>query len=152
MELKVYYEDGTQKIGLNEEEKTQLWNCLGLKDVPGMGEKEKERKLQKIFDIHFNRPIYNNEYKHRHWKARSLGLKEYPEELYSDGGHSDEARDLAIHEEEVRAEILKRMESDQAQLLIGVVLDGISKKEYAARVGIKPHALSHRLGTAKKKL
>lgn len=38
----------------------------------------------------------------------------------------------------------------QAELLIAVHIEGVPKQEYAARLGITPSAVSHRLKTAEK--
>ena len=46
--------------------------------------------------------------------------------------------------------IRKDLKEKQAELLIAIVLDGVSITEYAEREGVSVSAISHRLDTAKK--
>jgi len=44
----------------------------------------------------------------------------------------------------------KKLKPEQAELLIAVYLNDVPKQDYAAKLGISPSAVSHRLKTAKK--
>jgi DNA-directed RNA polymerase specialized sigma24 family protein len=46
--------------------------------------------------------------------------------------------------------IRKALKEKQAELLIAIVLDGVTVTEYAEREGVSVSAISHRLDTAKK--
>lgn len=47
---------------------------------------------------------------------------------------------------------INKLKSKQKALIKAIYFDGVSVSEYAAKEGVKPSAISHRLQTAKRKL
>lgn len=134
------------------------------------GKKDKVKRcstLQELYDI-LNKETYNGWHRHdRHTLAdaapkRLDGRKGYSRpcdeegspvgdtiEMFADNSDKEE-RECREEYEAVCAMLRKYLKPDQAELLIAVHIDGIPKQEYAARMGITPSAVSHRLKTAEK--
>lgn len=125
------------------------------------------RSMQELYDI-LNKETYNGWHRHdRHTQAdaapkRLDGRKGYARlpddadnpdadfiELFADCS-DEEGRERREEYEAVCGMLRRYLKPDQAELLIAVHIDGIPKQEYAARMGITPSAVSHRLKTAEK--
>ena len=165
MKIRLRYDNQYQELEVSRDEAVS-W--LNIEITPDMSDAEAERLANEQAEIQYNRPEYNSW--HKFWRhtdpdARpkkmdgTRGKAVSADDREESGGGdmdlfgsnaSDEERDRRIHEKEVREEIRRKMKPDQAELIIAVILDKVPKQEYAARIGIKPDALSHRLDTAKR--
>ncbi|MCT6514631.1 ECF-type sigma factor [Bacillus subtilis] len=130
------------------------------------------RSPQEIMDERFNKPEYNNWRKLDRHSATTTppkklngkkvytkanddnegkNIKENTIELYPD--NLDEVTREKQEEYEYLCEIIRKtLKEKQAELLIAILLDGVSVTEYAEREGVSKSAISHRLNTAKKNL
>ena len=142
---------------------------MRLADAPE-GKKDKVKRcgtLQELYD-RLNKETYNGWHRHdRHTLAdaapkRLDGRKGYARpvneedspagdaiELFADTS-GEAARERREDYEAVCAMLRRHLKPDQAELLIAVHIEGVPKQEYAARLGITPSAVSHRLKTAEK--
>lgn len=166
MKIKIRYNNEFQKLEVDREE---MWVSLSLGSTEGLTNSEMEKRIQDKFDEMFNRPEYNNWHRHdRHTDPlgtpkRMDGKKgridhkdgefEMPSENRMDlfpNCTEEERRDEQYEYEAVCSLIRKHLKPDQAELLIEVHINKVPKQEYAARLGISPSAVSHRLETAEK--
>lgn len=116
------------------------------------------RSPQEIMDERFNKPEYNNWHKfdrHRGMPKKPFRKddQEVDETDHMDyfPDYSDEtAREKKEEYEHICEIIRKALKKKQAELLIAIILDGVSVTEYAEREGVSVSAISHRLDTAKK--
>lgn len=166
MKIKIRYNDEFQKLEVDREE---MWVSLSLGSTEGLTNSEMEKRIQDRFDEMFNRPEYNNWHRHdRHTSGtaapkRMDGRKGFVQvsdeasdepaentiDLFPD--NSDEVmRDEQYEYEALCALLRKHLKPDQAELLIEIHINKVPKQEYAARLGITPGAVSHRLETAEK--
>lgn len=166
MKLTVRYDNQRQSIEVDREEMKE-W--LNIEVTSEMTAAEQEKAINKKFNELFNKPDYNSWHKF----DRHVDYDARPKRMDGRGGniiladdesddvggcnieafpdtHSMEESHRREEEEEYRAELRKRLKPDQADLLIAVYLDKIPKQDYAAKLGITPSALSHRLETAEK--
>ena len=116
------------------------------------------RSAQEIIEERFNRPEYNNWHKF----DRHYGIPKKPfrkdDQAEDETDHMDYFPDNSDEEDrEKQAEyecvcdiIRKTLKPKQAEMLISIVLDGVSVTEYAKREGVTVGAISHRMETAMK--
>ena len=120
--------------------------------------------VQQLCKESLNKPDYNNW--HQHNRHSGMPKKSYrkddesadmtdgidsinPDQYgYWLGATEAEKRDAELEDEEVRNLIRSVLKPKQAELLIAIVLDDISLKEYAACEGVSISAISHRMETA----
>ena len=120
--------------------------------------------VQQLFSESLNKPDYNNYHKHN--RHSGMPKKTYRKDdeaadmtdgidsinpdkcVYWLGANEAEKRDAELEDEEVRNLIRSVLKPKQAELLIAIVLEDISLKEYAAREGVSISAISHRRETA----
>ncbi len=165
MKIKIRYDNEFQSLEVDRDE---MWVSLSLGSADGLTNSEMEKQIQDRFDEMFNRPEYNNWHRHsRHITGtaapKRLDGKGYvqvseeptdePEDntidLFPD--FSDEDKRKAQYDYEALCSLLREhLKPDQAELLIQVHINKIPKQEYAAKLGITPSAVSHRLETAEK--
>ena len=165
MKIRLRYDNQYQELEVSRDEAA---NWLNIEITPDMSDAEAERLANEQAEIQYNRTEYNSW--HKFWRhtdpdarpKRMDGTRgkavsaEDGEDSFAGNmdmfgsNASNEERDHRIHEREVREEIRRKMKPDQAELIIAVILDKVPKQEYAAWIGIKPDALSHRLDTAKR--
>jgi DNA-directed RNA polymerase specialized sigma24 family protein len=69
---------------------------------------------------------------------------------YLPDNSDEETREKQAEYEYVCDIIRKTLKEKQAELLIAIVLDGVSVSEYAKREGVSVSAISHRMETAMK--
>ena len=122
--------------------------------------------VQQLFTESLNKPDYNNYHKHnRHFgmpkktyrkddeaadMTDGIGSINPNKYVYWLGATEEEKRDTELEDEEVYNLIRSILKPKQADLIIAIVLDDISLKEYAAREGVSISAISHRMETAVK--
>ena len=157
MKLKIRFDKYFQSIELNEKETEEMWISLSMEEEYDSQE-EKEKLIQEKFNEEFNKPEFNNWRKHN----RRLSMPKKPfrkdDQEVDETDHmdyfpdySDEiAREKKEEYEHICEIIRKALKEEQAELLIAIVLDGVSVTEYAEREGVSVSAISHRLNTAKK--
>lgn len=166
MKIKVSYDNTKQTLEVDRDE---MWLSLSMGDADGMTPKEMEKHIQDRFDEMFNRPEYNNWHKHdRHssptaapkkldgTKGRVQLVDDESDELV--GNTIDLFPDMTDtvemdkqYDYDAVCEILRQyLKPEQAELLIEIHINKVPKQEYAARLGISPSAVSHRLETAEK--
>jgi hypothetical protein len=116
------------------------------------------RSPQEIMDERFNKPEYNNWHKFdRHRGMPKKPFRKDDQEV-DETDHMDYFPDYSVEMARVKKEeyehiceiIRKALKEKQAELLIAIVLDGVTVTEYAEREGVSVSAISHRLDTAKK--
>lgn len=166
MKLAVRYDNQKQTIEVDRDE-MKAWLKIGV--TPDMTIADEEKAINKRFNELFNRPDYNSWHKfdrHTDYDARPKrmdgrrGNVVLSDDEDEDAGgcnieafpdnRSNEKRDRSLEDEEFISKLRSTLKPDQAELLIAVYIDKISKQDYAARLGISPSALSHRLETAEK--
>ncbi len=162
MKIKIRYNNEFQKLEVDRDE---MWVSLSLGSTEGLTDSEMEKRIQDKFDEMFNRPEYNNWHRNdRHTdptvtpkrldgKKGRVGDYEEPTENHMDlfpDCSEEERRNTQYEYEAVCALIRKHLKADQAELLIQIHINKVPKQEYAAKLGITPSAVSHRLETAEK--
>lgn len=165
MKLKIRYENQVQEIDLNREDTQNLWVSLSLpNEGEGLSEEEQEAIIQDAFDEQFNKPDYNNWHKYdRHSGNAIMKGKNGEIEVNTDEAIMDRAADKSVFTKDVTAvdnklayedwciRIRGAMNSDYAEMIIAIALDGMAVEEYAAVIGDKPNNVSHRYRRAVKK-
>lgn len=114
------------------------------------------RSVQEIMEECFNKPEYNNWHKfNRHYgEPKKKFRKDDEAEDKSDAmdsfpDNSDEETWEKQAEYEYVCEIIRKaLKEKQAELLIAIVMDGVSVTDYAKREGVSISAISHRMETA----
>jgi DNA-directed RNA polymerase specialized sigma24 family protein len=114
------------------------------------------RSLQEIIEERFNKPEYNNWHKfdrHRGMPKRQFRKDDEGEDETDHMDYlPDKSYEAAIQQKEeyegICDIIRKTLKEKQAELLIAIVLDGVSVTEYAEREGVSVSAISHRMETA----
>lgn len=166
MKIKVSYDNTKQTLEVDRDE---MWLSLSLGDADGMTSAEMEKRIQEKFNELFNRPEYNNWHRHDRHSSPTAAPKKLDGtkgrvQLVDD--ESDEPagntidlfpdmmdainRDKQYEYEAVCGMLRKYLKPEQAELLIEIHINKVPKQEYAARNGITPSAVSHRLETAEK--
>ena len=120
----------------------------------------KKRSVQEIFDEDFNKPYYNNwhrENRHRGFVQKPF-RSEDEEQSDTDGleyiaDNSDtENRERQYEYEDVCQRLRKMLKPEYAEVLIAIVLDGLTPEEYAIQNGEKRDTVYKRLQRAKQKI
>ncbi len=166
MKLKIRYENEIQEIELDSEATRQMWVSLSL-EGEGLSDEETESRIQEAFDEQYNRPEYNVWHREtRHIdptpkRKRMDGRKGYIQADPEDTGFdimdyllsgTDDHSDLEYEEicSWVRSALIKKPE--WAEAFIAVRIDGITIREYAAKVGESENNITQKLYRAAKKL
>lgn len=155
MKLKIRYEQKYEIVEVNSEE---MWVSLSLEGGEDLTQEEKETLIQDTFEDRFNKPEYNNWHKfdrHRGMPKKPFRKdNEAEDEIdhmdYFPDNSDEEAREKQAEYEYICEIIRKNLKEKQAELLIAIVMDGISVTEYARREGVTVGAISHRMETAMK--
>lgn len=166
MKLKIRYESEYQTIDLDTEAMKQMWVSLSL-EGEGLSQEETESRIQEAFDEQYNRPEYNV------WHRETRHIDPTPKRKRMDGrkGYIQaDADDISfdimdylmsatddhsnLEYEEVclwiRNALIKKPE--WAEAFIAVRIDGVSIREYAAKVGDSENNITQKLNRAAKKL
>lgn len=160
MKIKLRYNNEFMILEVPDEECTVMINADYEDRLSSAEDKETvtRRSAQEIIDERFNKPEYNNWHKfdrHRGMPKKPFRKNDEAEDeidhmdYFPD--YSDEMTREKKEEYEHICEIIRNaLKEKQAELLIAIVLDGVSVTEYAEREGVSVSAISHRLDTAKK--
>ena len=102
-----------------------------------------------LIDLH--RQEYNNDHKEtrRHY---SLEGKVYEGMDYAVEDPGLEALFAGPTDEERLRAAIQKLDPDQQAMIRAIYFEGVSVNDYAARMGVKQSAISHRLQTVRKKL
>lgn len=166
MKLRVRYENEIQEIELDSEATRQMWVSLSL-EGEGLSDEETESRIQEAFNEQYNRPEYNVWHREtRHIdptpkRKRMDGRRGYIQADPEDTGFdimdyllsgTDDHSDLEYEEicSWVRSALIKKPE--WAEAFIAVRIDGMSIREYAAKVGDSENNITQKLNRAAKKL
>lgn len=166
MKLRIRYENEFQTIDLDEEETRQMWVSLSL-EGEGLSQEEAESRIQEAFNEQYNKPEYNNWHKETRYidptpkRKRMDGKKGYLQADTDDTSFnimdylltaSDDHSKLDYEEmcAWVRNSLLKK--PVWAEAFIAVRLDGMSIRDYAAKVGDSENNITQKLNRAAKKL
>ena len=148
MKLKVRYENEIQIVELSNEDADKLWVSLSLTGE-NLSAAEKEQLIQKAWDEHYNKPEYNNWHKEtRHIDHKPMAKKLNGKTGYVLPSQSDNSMEnllitsdanlLRNMEYEDLCELIRRVTKPKyADMIIRIVLDGISREEYANEIDDK---------------
>lgn len=167
MKLKIRYENEIQTIELNEKETETLWVSLSL-EGEGLSQKEKEELIQETWEEQYNKPDYNQYHREtRHIDSTPKRKKMNGTRGYICGDEDDQSFNimdyLTAHDpisnyekrfdyEECCDRIRAAVKPVQADMLIAIILDGMTVGEYAELIGDTPNNVSHRYRRAINKL
>lgn len=156
MKLKIRYENEIQTIELDAKATEEMWVSLSL-EGEGLSQKEREELIQKEWNEQFNKEDYNNWHKFsRHRGYSKVVPDEETDEVDCSEPLMSEVRDPRIF---CRQELEKDKQYDyeaccdriraavkpaQADMLIAIILDGVTVAEYADLIGDTPNNVSHR--------
>ena len=169
MKLKIRYENEFQTIELDAKATDEMWVSLSLDCDEDMTKEEKEQFIQDAWDEQFNKPEYNNWHKHdRHTGVAKMKNKEGVVEVNTDEAIMAKATDKSVFTRDID-ELVERIDHewqyehycdyfrsilkpDAAEMVIAIVLDGLTVSEYAEKIGDEPNNVSHRYRRAINKL
>lgn len=159
MKIRIRYEEKFTTIEIPDEDYSLMLDmdyemrlaetCTDKKD-----QVKRCENVQQMFD-HINKAEYNN----RHKFDRHYGMPKKPfrkdDEAEDETDHMDyfpdnsdeEARDKQAEYDYICEIIHKNLKEKQAELLIAIVIDGVSVTDYAKREGVSVSAISHRMET-----
>ena len=160
MKLKVRFEDKFQTIELDAKATEEMWITLSIEADEDMTQEEKEQLIQDEWDKQFNRPEYNN------WHRETRHIDTTPKRKRMDGragyicaDEDDTSFDimdyLNIYDpredygnkfkyEECCKKIRAAVKPAQADMLIAIILDGMTVAEYTESIGDTANNVSHR--------
>ena len=159
MKLKIRYESEYQTIVLDEEDTRAMWVSLSL-EGEGLSQEETESRIQEAFDEKYNKPEYNV------WHRETRHIDPTPKRKRMDGrkgyicaDEDDAAFDIMdylntydptedygnkFEYEERCKKIRAAVKPAQADMLIAIILDGMTVAEYAEFIGDTANNVSHR--------
>lgn len=156
MKLKIRYENEIQTIELDEKATEEMWVSLSL-EGEGLSQKEREELIQKEWNEQFNKADYNNWHKFDRHRGYSKAVPdEEADELECLEPLMSEVRDPRIFcRQELEKDkqyaygdccdrIRAAVKPAQADMLIAIILDGMTVAEYADSIGDSPNNVSHR--------
>jgi DNA-directed RNA polymerase specialized sigma subunit len=158
MKIKILYDNKPTYLEVPDEDCSVMIDADYEDRLSSAEEKETvvRRSLQEIMEDRFNKPEYNNW--HRFDRHRGMPKTQFrkDDESEDETDHmdtlpdwSDEVnRNKQAEYENICDIIRKTLKEKQAELLITIVLDGVSVTEYAEREGVSGSAISHRMETA----
>lgn len=160
MKIRIMYDNKPTYIDVPDDDCTLMIDSDYEERLSAAEHKESvvRRSVQEIMDERFNKPEYNNWHKydrHRGILKPQFRRDDEPDED-SDAmdfipDNSDEETRRSREDDEYIRDIIRRtLKPKQAELLISVVLDGVSVTEYAELEGVTVSAVSHRMETAVK--
>lgn len=165
MKIKIRYENEYQTL---EVENMELERWLNISISEEESQEDYEKRIQDVIEERFNRPDYNNWHKHdRHTGNAKMRNKEGVVEVNTDEAIMARAIDKSVFTKDID-ELAERMDHewqyeyycnylrnilkpDAAEMIIAIVLDGMTVGEYAASIGENANNVSHRYRRAIKK-
>lgn len=165
MKLKIRYENEFQTIELDAKATEKMWVSLSLECDEDMTQEEKEQAIQNAWDEQYNKPEYNNWHKFdRHRGFSKARPNDETEEIDTSEPLIDEVRDSSVfYEQEINRnnqweyealcqKVREVLKPSAADMVIAIILDGLTVGEYAASIGEDANNVSHRYRRAINKL
>lgn len=160
MKLKIRYENEFQTIELDAKATEQMWVTLSIESDSDVTQEEKEQLIQEEWDKQFNRPEYNVYHREtRHIDPTPKRKKMNGRAGYICAEDDDKSFDIMDYlntydptedyekdfEYEACCERIRvAVKPKQADMLIAIILDGMTVAEYAEKIGDEPNNVSHR--------
>lgn len=166
MKIKIRYENEYQTL---EVENMELEKWLNISISEEESQEDYEKRIQEEIEERFNRPDYNNWHKHdRHAGVAKMKNKEGVVEVNTEEAIMAKAVDKSVFTKDIN-ELVERIDHewqyehycdylrsifkpDAAEMVIAIVLDGLTVSEYAERIDDEPNNVSHRYRRAINKL
>lgn len=166
MKIKIRYENEYQTL---EVENMELEKWLNISISEEESQEDYEKRIQDVIEEKFNRPDYNSWHKHdRHIGVATMRNRNGEVEVNSEEAVMSKAVDSSIYTkdfDEIDARfdreyqydyysnlIRENLKPNAADMVIAIVLDGMTVGEYAERIDDTPNNVSHRYRRAIKKL
>lgn len=162
MIIKMRYDDKFQELEIDAVDAGK-WMNVSIDDCES--QEDFERKIQEQVDVQVNRPEYNNWHKFdRHRGFSKARPNDKTDEIDTSEPFMDEVMDPTVfykeeldrHEQwgyEDRCNIIREvLKPLAAEMVISIVLDGLSVGEYAESIGDDANNVSHRYRRAINKL
>lgn len=166
MKIKIRYENEYQTL---EVENVELERWLNISITEEESQEDYEQRIQDVIEERFNRPDYNSWHKHdRHTGNAKMKNKEGVIEVNTEEAIMAKVIDQSIFTRGID-ELVERIDQewqyehyctylreilkpDAADMVIAIVLDGMTVGEYAASIGEDANNVSHRYRRAINKL
>ena len=166
MKIKIRYENEYQTL---EVENMELEKWLNISFSEEESQEDYEKRIQEEIEERFNRSDYNNWHKHdRHAGVAKMKNKEGVVEVNTEEAIMAKAVDKSVFTKDID-ELVERIDHewqyehycdylrsifkpDAAEMVIAIVLDGLTVSEYAERIDDEPNNVSHRYRRAINKL
>lgn len=166
MKIKIRYEDEYLTL---EVETVELERWLNISISDEESQEDYEKRIQEEIEVRYNRPDYNSWHKHdRHTGNAKMRNKEGVIEVNTEEAIMARAIDQSIFARDID-ELVERIDyecqyehyfnylrsilkPDAAEMVIAIVLDGMTVGEYAASIGENANTVSHRYRRAINKL
>lgn len=166
MKINIRYENEYQTL---EVENVELERWLNISISEEESQEDYEKRIQEEIEERFNKADYNSWHKHdRHTGNAKMKNKEGVIEVNTEEAIMTKAADQSIFTRDID-ELVERIDHewqykhycsylreilkpDAAEMVIEIVLDGMTVGEYAASIGEAANNISHRYRRAIKKL
>ena len=162
MKIKIRYENEYQTL---EVENMELEKWLNISISEEESQEDYEKRIQDVIEERFNRPDYNSWHKHdRHTGNAYMKSKDGTVEVNTEEAIMFRAADKSafsssidgVHNqleyEECCETLRSLLKTAVADMVIAIVLDGLTVSEYAERIDDEPNNVSHRYRRAINKL
>lgn len=166
MKIKICYENEYQTL---EVENMELEKWLNISISEEESQEDYEKRVQDVIEERFNRPDYNSWHKHdRHTGNAKMKNKEGVIEVNNEEAIMAKAIDQSVftrdidgleermdHEWQYKhygSHIREILKPDAAEMVIAIVLDGMTVAEYAEQICDTSNNVSHRYRRAINKL
>lgn len=166
MKIKIRYENEYQTL---EVENMELEKWLNISISEEESQEDYEKRIQDVIEERFNRPDYNSWHKHdRHTSNAYMKGEDGTVEANTEEVIMAKAVDKSVFTKDID-ELVKRIDhewqyehycnylrsilkADAAEMVIAIVLNGMTVGEYAASIGEDSNNVSHRYRRAIRKL
>lgn len=162
MKIKIRYENEYQTLEVENVE-LEKWLNISISEEESQGDYEK--RIQEEIEVKFNRPDYNNWHRHNRHSGDAKVVKKdgeieiNTEEAIKEKAVDESAYTKCIHETKEQFDyeyycdlLYKNLKPATAEMVIAIVLDGLTVSEYAEKIGDEPNNVSHRYRRAINKL
>lgn len=162
MKIKIRYENEYQTLEVENVE-LEKWLNISISEEESQGDYEK--RIQEEIEVKFNRPDYNNWHRHnRHSGDAKVVKKDGEIEINTEEAIKEKAVDESAYTKcidetkeqfdyEYYCDLLyKNLKPATAEMVIAIVIDGLTVSEYAEKIGDEPNNVSHRYRRAINKL
>ena len=151
MKIKIRYENEYQTL---EVENMELEKWLNISISEEESQEDYEKRIQEEIEERFNRPDYNNWHKYdRHTGVAKIMAKAVDKSVFTQD--IDELVERIDHEwqyEHYCDYLRSILKPNAADMVIAIVLDGLTVSEYAEKIDDEPNNVSHRYRRAINKL